>query len=62
MKATELRACACAPIALSAPQKKTASPDWFELQLATTPNETKQLRVKNEKNPHEVRLYTKLTA
>jgi hypothetical protein len=42
--------------------KKTASPDWFELQLATTPNETKQLRVKNEKNPHEVRLYTKLTA
>ncbi len=32
---------------------KTASPDWFELQLATTPNETKQLRVKNEKNPHE---------
>jgi hypothetical protein len=31
--------------------KKTASPDWFELQLATTPNETKQLRVKNETNP-----------
>jgi hypothetical protein len=28
---------------------KTASPDWFELQLPTTRNETKQLRVKNEK-------------
>ncbi len=41
---------------------QVAPPDWFELQLATTPNETKQLRVKNEKNPHEVRLYTKLTA
>ncbi len=42
---------------------KTASPDWFELQLPTTRNETKQLRVKKEKNPYEVpnrSLYTKL--
>jgi hypothetical protein len=56
MKATELRACACAPIALSTPQKKQLHP------TGGTPNETKQLRDKNEKNPHEVLLYTKLTA
>jgi hypothetical protein len=52
----------CPNSTISTAKKKTASPDWIELQLATTPNETKQFRVKNEKNPHEVRLYTKLTA